>query len=130
VDGKYADASFGRFAGAPQPAEYVAVLEGKGPRDPLDRTFGGRKQSAVEQALHYAVNLRCDWYLVTNIREARLYYKGHDLFRFERSGTSSANAPPLRLRDGEPPSGRTIPSFAGPVLHRATVHGPRVTSVQ
>jgi hypothetical protein len=89
VDGKYADAAFGRFALAPGAAEYVAVLEGKGPRDPLDRPFGGRKQSGVEQALHYAVNLQCDWYLVTNLREVRLYHKGHDLLTFERFETGA-----------------------------------------
>jgi hypothetical protein len=36
------------------------IIEGKGPRDPLDRPFGSRKRSAVEQALQYAVNLQID----------------------------------------------------------------------
>jgi hypothetical protein len=89
ADGTYADAALGRFSVAPQTAEYVAVLEGKGPRDPLERPFAGRKQSAVEQALHYAVNLRCWWYLVTNLRETRLYHKGHDLLTFERFATAA-----------------------------------------
>src|SRR5262249_6774428 len=62
---------------------------GKGPRDPLDRPFGGRKLSAVDQALRYAVNLVCDWYLVTNLREIRLYHKGHDQFTFERFETGA-----------------------------------------
>src|SRR5262249_58418986 len=64
------------------------ILEGKGPRDPLDRPFAGRQRSAVEQALQYAVNLRIDWYLVTNLRETRLYHKGHDQFTFERFETA------------------------------------------
>jgi hypothetical protein len=76
VDGKYADAAFGRFSTASSETAVVAVLEGKGPRDPLDRPFAGRKLSAVDQALRYAVNLVCDWYLVTNLHEIRLYQKG------------------------------------------------------
>jgi hypothetical protein len=89
VDGKFADGVVGRFSTAGGPAEYVAAIEGKGPRDPLDRPFAGRKLSAVDQALRYAVNLVCDWYLVTNLREIRLYHKGHDQFTFERFETSA-----------------------------------------
>ena len=57
---------------------FAAVLEGKGPKDPLDRPFAGRKYSAVMQALTYAVQLKIDWYLVTNLKETRLYYKRQD----------------------------------------------------
>ena len=89
VDGKFADAALGRFSTADDGAEYVAALEGKGPRDPLDRPFAGRKLSAVDQALRYAVNLECDWYLVTNLHEIRLYHKGHDQFTFERFETAA-----------------------------------------
>ncbi len=81
VDGKYADAGFGQFGGVTE--RFVAVLEGKGPKDPLDRPFAGRRKSAVEQAMNYAVQLKIDWYLVTNMRETRLYYKGEDTFTFE-----------------------------------------------
>jgi hypothetical protein len=88
VDGKFADAALGRFAVTGGQAEYVAVLEGKGPRDPLERPFAGRKLSAVDQALRYAVNLICDWYLITNLKEIRLYHKGHDQFTFERFETA------------------------------------------
>jgi hypothetical protein len=86
VDGKFADAGFGVFDG--NKSSFVAVLEGKGPRDPLDRPFAGRKRSAVEQALQYAVQLQIDWYLVTNLREIRLYHKGHDTFTYERFETA------------------------------------------
>src|SRR5262245_57982917 len=86
VDGKFADAGFGRFGGGQD--SFVAVLEGKGPRDPLDRPFAGRRRSAVEQALQYAVQLRIDWYLVTNLKEIRLYHKGHDTFTYERFDTA------------------------------------------
>ncbi len=61
VDDKFADAVLGRFSTADDKADTIAALEGKGPRDPLDRPFGGRRLSAVDQALSYAVNLVCDW---------------------------------------------------------------------
>jgi len=70
-------------------SDFIAVLEGKGPRDPLDRPFAGRKRSAVEQALQYAVNLQIDWFLVTNMKEIRLFHKGHDLFTYERFETAT-----------------------------------------
>ncbi len=88
VDGKFADAALGRFSTAGDEPQYLAAVEGKGPRDPLDRPFAGRKMSAVDQALRYAVNLVCDWYLVTNLHEIRLYHKGHDQFTFERFETA------------------------------------------
>jgi hypothetical protein len=91
VDGKFADAALGRFPTAGGPPAVVAVLEGKGPRDPLDRPFAGRKRSAVEQALQYAVNLQIDWFLVTNLKQTRLYHKGHDLFTYERFDTAALN---------------------------------------
>ncbi|HEY7314655.1 MAG TPA: N-6 DNA methylase [Gemmataceae bacterium] len=86
VDGKFADAAFGVFDSDRN--AFAAVLEGKGPRDPLDRPFAGRKRSAVEQALQYAVQLQIDWYLVTNLKEIRLYHKGHDTFTYERFETA------------------------------------------
>ena len=46
VDGKRADAAFG----VKGDSKFLAVLEGKGPLDPLDRPFGSRKMSAVENA--------------------------------------------------------------------------------
>src|SRR5947209_6917854 len=75
-----------------------AVLAGKAPRDPLDRPFGGRKLSGVDQALRYAVNLVCDWYLVTNLREIRLYHKGHDQFTYERFETAALATNETALR--------------------------------
>ncbi len=92
VDGKRADAGFGRFGGAA--AEFVAVLEGKGPNDPLDTPFAGRKRSAVEQALLYALNLRIDWYLATNLREIRLYSKQENQFTYERFDLQKLAADP------------------------------------
>ncbi|QDU20739.1 Eco57I restriction-modification methylase domain-containing protein [Urbifossiella limnaea] len=96
VDGKYADAALGRFGAAGD--TIMVAVEGKGPRDPLDRPFAGRKRSAVEQAALYALQLRADWYVVTNLKEIRLYHKGHDTAHYERfeMGTLAADEAELR----------------------------------
>jgi hypothetical protein len=65
VDNKYADAVLGRFNS--DHYRVTAVIEGKRPSDPLDRPHAGRKKSAVDQAYLYAVNLRCDWIIVTGV---------------------------------------------------------------
>lgn len=62
VEGEFADAVLGEFGAAKRP---VVAVEGKGPKDPLDRPFGGRRLSAVEQGYRYATNLPCDWIVVT-----------------------------------------------------------------
>ena len=49
VDGKFADAALGRFTLADGQADFVVVLEGKGPRDPLDRPFKSRTRSAASK---------------------------------------------------------------------------------
>ncbi len=84
VDGKFADAVLGEFNSHHR---YVVALEGKGPRDPLDRPYAGRRMSAVDQGYRYAINLPCDWIIVTSIRETRLYHKGSDQQTFERFET-------------------------------------------
>jgi len=98
VDGKFADGVVGRFSLGDGKPEHVAALEGKGPTDPLDRPFKSRKLSAVDQALRYAVNLVCDWYLVTNLHEIRLYHKGHDQATYERFELASLVADDAALR--------------------------------
>src|ERR1017187_7494009 len=85
VDGKVADAVLGRFQKSKE--QFVAVLEGKGARDPLDHPFAGRRMSAVDQAYRYAINLPCDWIIVTSMRETRLYYKGSPQHAYERFET-------------------------------------------
>ncbi|MBR9804230.1 N-6 DNA methylase, partial [bacterium] len=87
VDGKFADAVLGRFGTGT--TQYVAALEGKGPKDPLDRPFAGRKMSAVDQCYRYAINLPCDWLIVTSIRQTRLYFKGTDQHTYERFDTET-----------------------------------------
>jgi len=82
VDGKFADAVLGELR--PSGSRFVVAVEGKGPKDPLDRPFAGRKMSAVDQGYRYAINLPADWIIVTSMRQTRLYYKGADQYTFER----------------------------------------------
>lgn len=96
VDGEFADAVLGTLGTVDERIE--VVVEGKGPRDPLDRQFGGRRLSAVEQAYRYAINLPCDWIVVTNLRELRLYHKGHDQRTFERFRIADLAADDAELR--------------------------------
>jgi hypothetical protein len=86
VDGKWADAVLGEFNGKGRP---IVALEGKGTKDPLDRPFAGRKMSAVDQGYRYAINLPCDWIIVTSMRQTRLYYKGADQQTYERFDTEA-----------------------------------------
>lgn len=83
VDGKFADAVLGIFGEGRKDRPIIAV-EGKGPKDPLERPFAGRKKSAVDQGYGYAINLPCDWIIVTSMRETRLYHKGSDQQTYER----------------------------------------------
>ncbi|HEV3080046.1 MAG TPA: hypothetical protein VGZ25_06875 [Gemmataceae bacterium] len=69
VDGKYADAVIGEFQ--PGSERFLAGIEGKGPKDPLDWPFAGRRMSAVDQGYRYAINLPCDWIMVTSMCETR-----------------------------------------------------------
>ena len=96
VDGQRADAVLGRFGGKDH--RFIAVLEGKGTRDPLDRPFSGRPMSAVDQAYRYAINLPCDWITVTSMRETRLYHKGSQQNSFERFETVRLAADPILLK--------------------------------
>ena len=51
VDGKFADAVLGDFRDGNE--RFTVALEGKGPLDPLDRPFAGRRMSAVDQGYRY-----------------------------------------------------------------------------
>ena len=85
VDGKFADAVIGDFG--PGHQRFAVAVEGKGPKDPLDRPHAGRKMSAVDRGYRYAINLPCDWIIVTSIRQTRLYHKGSDQHTFESFDT-------------------------------------------
>jgi hypothetical protein len=92
VDGKFADAVLGDFGTGVD--RFIVALEGKGPKDPLDRPYAGRHVSAVDQGYRYAINLPCDFIIVTSIRQTRLYHKGSDQQTYERFDTEA-------LADGE-----------------------------
>lgn len=96
VDGQKADAVLGRFSEGKQ--EYIVAIEGKGPRDPLEIPFAGRKMSAVDQCYRYAINLPCDWILVTSMRETRIYYKGTNQQTYERFDTVRLAEDPALLK--------------------------------
>jgi hypothetical protein len=96
VDGKYADAVLGNFHASKE--EFIVALEGKGPKDPLDRPFAGRRVSAVAQGYNYAINLPCDWIIVTSIRQTRLYFKGADQQTYERFETEKLAADDAQLK--------------------------------
>jgi hypothetical protein len=85
VDGKFADAVLGRFQKDKE--QFIIALEGKGTRDPLDRPFAGRRMSAVDQGYRYAINLPCDWIIITSMRETRLYHKGSNQHSYVFSPT-------------------------------------------
>jgi hypothetical protein len=78
----FADAVIGRTPRDGRGA--IVAIEVKGPTDPLDMPHAGRRLSAIEQGFDYAINLGCDWIIVTSMREIRLYYKGADRFTCER----------------------------------------------
>lgn len=96
VDGKFADAVLGEFT--PVDQNFLVAVEGKGPRDPLERPFGGRKMSAVDQGYRYAINLPCDWIIVTSIRQTRLYCKACDQYTYEWFDTERIATDDLQLK--------------------------------
>ena len=85
VDGKFADAVLGDFGTGTD--TFTVALEGKGPKDPLERPSAGRRMPAADQAYGYAINLPCDWIVVTWIRQTRLYHKGSNQQTYERFDT-------------------------------------------
>ena len=96
VDGKFADAVLGELS--PRHGRFIVAVEGKGPKDPLDRPFAGRKMSAVDQGYRYAINLPCDWIIVTSMRQTRLYHKGSDQYTYERFDTDALAKDEAQLR--------------------------------
>jgi len=54
--------------------------------------------SAVDQGYRYAINLPCDWIIVTSIRQTRLYYKGADQKTYERFETERLAAEDALLK--------------------------------
>ncbi len=95
IDGQFVDAVLGEFNGH---QKYLVALEGKGPKDPLDRPYAGRKLSAVDQGYRYAINLECDWIIVTSIKQTRLYHKGSNQQTYERFDTERLAADEHELK--------------------------------
>ena len=86
VEGEFADAVLGDFHDGADP-RFVVAVEAKGPKDPLDRPYGGRRLSAVDQGYRYAINFPCEWIVVTSLREIRLYGKASDQHTYESIDT-------------------------------------------
>jgi hypothetical protein len=96
IDNKFADAVIGDLC--PGSERYIIALEGKGPKDPLERPHAGRRLSAVEQGYRYAINLPCDWIIATSMRQTRLYFKGADQHTYERFDVDALGADENALR--------------------------------
>jgi predicted secreted protein len=62
ADRKLAYGVLGRFQNGKE--QFIAVLEAKSTRDPLDRQFASRRMHAVDQAYGYAIHLPCAWVIV------------------------------------------------------------------
>ena len=90
-----ADGSIGHYGADDR---HLIAVEGKGPKDPLDRPYAGRTRSAVDQALGYAFDLNCDWFIVTNMVETRLYHQSRGRDRYERFETVRLAEDDKRLR--------------------------------
>jgi hypothetical protein len=54
--------------------------------------------SAVDQAYRYAINLPCDWIIVTSMRETRLYHKGSPQNAYECFETTRLASEPALLK--------------------------------
>jgi hypothetical protein len=80
------DIALGRFAN--HPAEIFIVGEYKGPKTDLDvkqKGEGYQNRTPVEQARNYAsLESNCQFYLVTNMTEWRLYARNSSPDRYER----------------------------------------------
>jgi hypothetical protein len=80
------DIALGRFAN--DPAEILVVGEYKGPKTDLDvkqKSEGYQNRTPVEQARNYAsLEPTCQFYLVTNMTEWRLYARNGNPDRYER----------------------------------------------
>ena len=60
----------------------------------LERTLS----DLVDQPYRYAINVPCDWIIVTSMRETRLYYKGAHQQTYEHFETVRLTADEARLK--------------------------------
>ena len=85
VDKTEADGALGFYT--PVSSRTRAVIELKDAKTPLDKKQTSRKQgyTPVEQAHLYALKFDgCDWIIVSNFKELRLYNKHRSLDRYEK----------------------------------------------
>ena len=125
AEGEFADAVLGDFNGDNR---FIVAVEGKGPRDPLDRPFAGRRMSAVDQGYRYAINLPCDWIIVTSIRQTRLYHKGSNQQTYELFDTEQLADSETALRRFVYLLGalRVVPAFGECHFYRLLAESERV----
>lgn len=85
IAGGAVDLALGRFCNDKQGDAVQAVFELKGAKTKnLDAIMSGRTKSPVQQAWDYAVNSKgCQWVLVSNYVEIRLYAFGYTKFVYE-----------------------------------------------
>jgi len=88
-DGGSADGALGFFAVGKKgkgklEGRIVAPIELKGAKTDLDRRTASRPESPVDQGWRYARNTdNCDWFIVSNYREIRLYHTSKNFSYYE-----------------------------------------------
>ena len=88
-DGGSADGALGFFAVGKKgkgklEGRIVAPIELKGAKTDLDRRTASRPESPVDQGWRYARNTdNCDWFIVSNYREMRLYHTSKNFTNYE-----------------------------------------------
>ncbi len=88
-DGGSADGALGFFAVGKKgkgklDGRIVAPIELKGAKTDLDRRTASRPESPVDQGWRYARNTdNCDWFIVSNYREIRLYHTSKNSSHYE-----------------------------------------------
>ena len=61
------------------------------------RSPAGRCRRSIKGHV-YAINLKCDWVFVTNLKEIRLYHKGNDYAHYESFETAGLADDPALLK--------------------------------
>jgi hypothetical protein len=87
--------------------------------------------SAVDQGYRYAINLPCDWIIVTSTRETRLYHKGSNQHSYERFEPPASPPIPPSSSVSFSSSARTAwflqkatPTFTNSRVSRSRTHHP------
>jgi type I restriction-modification system DNA methylase subunit len=89
TNGDSADGALGFFAVGQKgkgkvEARIIAPIELKGAKTDLDRRTASHPESPVDQGWRYARNTdNCDWFIVSNYREIRLYHTSKNFTNYE-----------------------------------------------